>query len=249
MSQNQMSIQRKNIQDYFFGSPQFIGEKILFIRRASRLDEYKDYLQDIQKFGHVWHGISGILRGEKVSIIAAGIGASQVGDAIYALDKPGSLCLYSGTCGGLGNDVQIGDYFLAQQAVSGDGYGLSFEYEPFSIVKSHQPTFDRLKKSFEQLDIRHSWGTVFSTSSVVRECEPVFWDFVNPICQAIEMECAAFYVGAYHSRKYAASFFWVTDLPKRDKSFFDLLSTEEVAVKQERYEKMVSINLSILSSL
>jgi uridine phosphorylase len=117
---------RKVIEDYFFGSPALIAEKILFIKRNTRLAEYKKYLTDIEEFGQVWQGFTGILRGEKITIIATGVGPSLVGDAVYAVDKPGATCLYSGTCGGLSKKLEIGDYFLASQAICGDGYSLLF---------------------------------------------------------------------------------------------------------------------------
>ena len=86
----------------------------------------------------MWHGLTGWLRGEMVTIIVTGIGPSLVGDAIYALDRPDSVCLYSGTCGGLHDDLEIGDYFVADRAVCGDGYTPHFGHSPLTEISGRQ---------------------------------------------------------------------------------------------------------------
>jgi hypothetical protein len=101
--------QRKAIEAYYFGNPGLIAEKLLFIKRDTRIAEYQAYLTNSHAFGNVWRGVTGTLYGERVSIIATGIGPSMVGDAVYALDKPEAACLYSGTCGGLDPALAIGD--------------------------------------------------------------------------------------------------------------------------------------------
>ena len=129
-----MNVSGNQVEKYFFGDPKCISQKILFIKRASRLAEYKQHLTDVHEFGNVWHGISGSFRREWISIVVAGVGPSLVGDAVYALNRPNSVCLYSGTCGGLAEGLEIGDYFVADQAVCGDGYTFHLGYSPLSEV-------------------------------------------------------------------------------------------------------------------
>jgi hypothetical protein len=77
-----MSFSRRQIEAYFFGDPRSIAAKILFIKRTARLEQYTQHLIQVQEFGNVWHGITGLLRGEKISIVATEIGPSMVGDAV-----------------------------------------------------------------------------------------------------------------------------------------------------------------------
>ena len=90
-----MNKAKKTIENYYYGFPDQIADKILFIKREKRLEEYEAHLTDVVHFGNVWAGLTGNHRGERVSIVATGIGPSQVGDAVYALDKPGAQCLYA----------------------------------------------------------------------------------------------------------------------------------------------------------
>jgi uridine phosphorylase len=170
-----MNKARKTIENYYYGFPDQIAEKMLFIKRENRLDEYKASLTDVVQFGNVWNGITGILRGEWVSIIVTGIGPSQVCDAVYALDKPGALCLYSGTCGSLKSELRIGDYFLAEEAVCADGSSYLFGHAMLSCVSSEQHVFNSLKAAFDRLGIPLTAGLSFTTSSVVRENDIDFW--------------------------------------------------------------------------
>jgi purine-nucleoside phosphorylase len=240
---------KKTLEDYFFGSRVCIAEKILFIKYESRLAGYKEHLADIQEFGHVWQGLTGTLRGEKITIIATGLGPAQVGDAIYAIDKPGSICLYAGTSGGLGIGQEIGDYFLANQAICADGFSSLFGQAAFSPVDSDEELFHSLVGAFQLTNLPFSIGQTFTTSSVVRENDPDFWEWVGPKCQAVEMGCASFYVAARQSLKRAAAYFWITDLPTRGKSFYDPASPEDLKIRQKRYEETVFTDIQVLSRI
>jgi len=244
-----MNASRSQVEAYFYGNPKFIGAKILFIKREKRLAEYKQYLTDVYEFGNVWHGITGSLCGERVSVIVTGIGPSLVGDAVYALDRPDSTCLYSGTCGGLAEDLEIGDYFVADQAVCGDGYSFHLGYAPLSIVSGNPDLLNSLTTLLVPKVDRVHKGTVFTTSSVVREADPDFWNTVGKQCRAIDMGAAALYAAAQATDKRAAAYFWVTDLPFRGKSFFEPLAPEGIRTKQDRYNRTVALDIELLARL
>ena len=244
-----MNVSRSQVEAYFFGSPEFIGAKVLFIKREKRLAEYKQYLTDVHEFGNVWHGITGSLNGEQISVIVTGIGPSLVGDAVYALNRPNSTCLYSGTCGGLAEDLEIGDYFVADQAVCGDGYSFHLGYAPLSIVSGNPDLLNSLTTLLVPKAKRVHKGTVFTTSSVVREADPDFWNTVGKQCRAIDMGAAALYAAARATDKRAAAYFWVTDLPSRGKSFFEPLAPEDVRTKQDRYNRAVALDIELLARL
>jgi len=244
-----MNVSRHQVEAYFFGDPKFIGAKILFIKRDKRLVEYKKYLTNVYEFGNVWHGITGSFHGEQISIVVSGIGPGLVGDAIYALDRPNTTCLYSGTCGGLDASLEIGDYFIVDKALCGDGFTFHLGHAPLSIISGTPELLKSLKALLTSKVRRVSNGTVFTTSSVVCEADPAFWKSVDNRCRAIETTAAAFYAAARVTDKRAAAYFWVSDLPTRGKSFFEPLASEDIQIKQERYDRTVSLDLEILSGL
>jgi uridine phosphorylase len=248
-----MQLQRQyspdQVEAYYYGDPGSLGERILFIKRERRMADYRALLSDVRAFGNVWHGVSGSFRGEQVAVVVAGVGPSMIGDAVYALHRPGAACLYSGTCGGLVEDLAIGDHVVAQRAVCGDGYSLHLGHAPFSTVAGDAAAVASLRDHLASMVGRVESGLTFTTSSVVREVDPDFWRRVDEGCLAIEMGAAAFYAAAQVTGKRAAALFWVTDLPLRGKSFFDPSSGEDDRVRQERYEQTVSLNLELLVGL
>ena len=244
-----MNVPRRQLEAYFFGSPEFIAAKILLIKRESRLPEYKQHLTGLHEFGSVWQGITGSFRGEQVSVVSTGVGPSLVGDAVYALDRPNAVCLYSGTCGGLGEGLEIGDYFVAADAVCGDGYSYHLGHAPLSTVSGNPDLVNSLTDLLVPLVERVSIGTSFTTSSVVREADLDFWDIVDKQCRVIEMGAAAFYAAARASDKRAVAYFWVTDLPHGGKSFFDPPTPEVLRTKQDRYDRAVSLDLELLARI
>jgi purine-nucleoside phosphorylase len=244
-----MNVSRNQVETYFFGNPELIGTKILFIKREKRLAEYKQHLVGVHEFGNVWRGITGSLQGEQISIIATGIGPSLVGDAVYALNRPHSTCLYSGTCGGLAEGLEIGDYFIADQAVCGDGFSFHVGHAPLSIVSGNPDLLNALTTLLVPKVKQMHQGTAFTTSSVVREADPDSWKIVDKRCRAIDMGTAALYGAAHATEKRAAAYFWVTDLPRRGKSFFEPLSPEDIRTKQDRYDRSVSLDIELLAGL
>jgi purine-nucleoside phosphorylase len=83
----------------------------------------------------------------------------------------------------------------------------------------------------------------------VREADTDFWGKVSDKCRIIEMAAAAFYAGAAARSKRAAAYFWVTDLPTRGKSFFDTLAPEDIRTRQDRYDRSVTLDLELLTSI
>ncbi|MGD8857571.1 MAG: hypothetical protein PVG33_14660 [Chloroflexota bacterium] len=244
-----MKVSRKQVESYYYGQPAFSSAKYLFIKRVARLAAYRPYLADVRDFGNVWQGISGTFQGEQVSIVASGIGPSMIGDAVYALDRPNAICLYSGTCGGLVNGMAIGDYFVAKRAVCGDGFSLHLEHRAWAIVTGNPPLLNALTGLLAKRVARMHCGVAFTTASVVCEADTDFWSKVDERCVAIEMGAAALYAAAQVNGKRAAAYYWVTDLPRQGKSFFDPLTPEEIATKQACCDQTVALDLELLASL
>jgi purine-nucleoside phosphorylase len=237
------------VEQYYFGKPERIADKILFIKRENRLAEYQKYFSSCAVFGNVWRGVTGVLRGEPVTIIAAGVGPSMIGDCVLALDRPGAVCLYSGTCGSLVEQIGIGDYVLAERAVCGDGYSALLGHEPLSVVAADEAIFRRVASAFRACSVYNTPVTTFTTGSVVLENEASFWQRVDPECKAIDMGCAPFYAACLRSQKRPAACFWVTDLPTLNKSFFDPLPEEDQQRKQAAFERVVTLDLELITHI
>jgi purine-nucleoside phosphorylase len=244
-----MSVTKRKVEAFFYGNPAAIADRILFVKRDTRLDQYKALLTDDKEFGNVWRGITGAYRGRPVTVIAAGIGQPMAGDAVYALDRPDSVCLYSGTCGGLRESLGIGDYFIARDAVPMGGSPFPAVPSPSGKISGDPKLLDSLLPLLQSRVVHVESGTAYSTDSAVREVDPDFWRVLPAGCGIIEMASAAFYAAARASRKQAAAYFWVSDLPTRGKSFFDPPQADDLRIKKSRADRSASLDLELLSAL
>ncbi len=129
-----MQPSRSLAEAYFFGSPRRIGAKILFIKRADRLAEYA-------RTSPMWSCSVTSGMASPVSCTANRFGdrhrcrAQSDRRCGVRAQTPGATCLYSGTCGGLRDGLTVGDNFVAEQAVCGEGHTLHFGYAPFSLAR------------------------------------------------------------------------------------------------------------------
>lgn len=240
---------KQEVNDYYFGSPKYIASKVLFIKRETRLHEYKRLLSNVYEFGNVWRGLTGNYNGEGVTIVATDIGPSMVGDCAYALHKPEAVCLYSGTCGGIRSDLKIGDFFVAQTAVCADGFSQLLGREFLSLVDCDPNLLFSVQNALIDLSLNPSTGKVFTTASAVLETTGFFWRNVDSSCHTIEMECASFYSASIATGKHPVAYFWVTDLPLNRKSFFDSLTEDERKKKQEIYDRIPRVDLEVIAKI
>lgn len=239
----------EEVQSYYYGSPEHIADRILWIKREQRLSQYRALLNDVQEFGHVWKGVNGTFEGLDVTVIATGVGPSHVGDAVYALHRPGAMCVYSGTCGALKQESQIGDYVVPLEAVCADGFSFLLGHQPMSRVRPDDSMAASVAAYLRCQGHRVRTGASFTTASVVREVDKDFRLIPPQECETIEMGAAAFYAAARATGKHAAALFWITDLPFHQKSFFDTLSAEELRTKQCNYDRGPMLELSLLASI
>ncbi len=244
-----MLIPPSEVEKYYFGNPKLIADKILFIKRTNKLDSYKQHFSKTNDFGNIWNGFTGVYRGEKISIIATGIGPSLVGDCVSAIHRPGAIVLYTGTAGGLNNELKIGDYIIAQTSVCGDGYSLYFGHSFLSLIKSDENLIISLKKFIEKNHLSCRICKTFTTATVVKEAERSFWKWVDPSCEAIEMGAASFYAAALAGNKKPIAYFWITDFPLAENSFFKELPENEIKIKNIRYHQSVEIDLDLISGI
>lgn len=238
----------EGVESFCFGR-RVPGERILLIKRPERLVEYQALLERSEQFQGVWQGVTGVLGGCDVSVVATGIGPSNVGDCLRALGYDGRVCLYAGTCGALDPALEIGDYFVATRAVCGDGYSLSHGIEAFSHVEAHADTAARVAKFLGRNAGQAESGPTFTTATFMEELDPRFWRLVPRDCRTIEMGAAAAYAAARAGGVRAAAYFWITDRPRERLGFLAPLPPAQAEVTRRRFEEAPRLDLELLASL
>jgi purine-nucleoside phosphorylase len=249
-SNSTIKYKSEDIIKYCFGiSAKELGKGILFLNRNNRLNEYSSNLENSYPFqGKVWSGLNGTYNDKKITIIISGVGPSAIGDCVYGLKSKNIPLIYSGTCGGLKSN--IGDFIIGDSCICGDGFSQQLGHDFESTITPNQELIKKSLSFFKTKKIDSTLGKTYTTSSFIIEKEPEFRKKeCLEHCLAIEMEAASFYAASNKNNSKSIAYFWTTDLPFKNKSFYDSLSIEELELKRKIYLQIPKINLELLDFL
>lgn len=182
-------------------------------------------------------------RGQLVSLVRSGIGAPQTGDVILAL--AGTACeelVFTGSVGGLGSDIQIGDLLVVEQSFCGDGFSryLDKEVSPGDcFLQPAEPDRDlteriqtRAMETCGDRSVPLHRGAVFSTDSILAQFFRLDY-LVNELqCIGVEMETAAVFRAAKLLGIRAGALLQVSDLPQQGRSIYAGRTEEEMELRR-----------------
>lgn len=200
-------------------------------------------------------------QGQLVSLVRSGIGAPQTGDVILALG--GTSCeevVFTGSVGGLGNGIQIGDLVVVEKAFSGDGFSryLDTEVSPSDcFLEPVEPDWDLTERiqtcameTCRDRTIPLHRGAIFSTDSILAQFFRLDY-LVNDLqCIGIEMETAAVFRAAKLLGIRAGALLQVSDVPQQSKSIYAGRTEEEMERRRSiRKDVLAQVVLSSVLAL
>ena len=115
---------------------------------------------------------TGMLEGEKISVVSTGIGGPSAAIAMEELIQVGAeQFIRVGTCGGIHLDVCAGDLIIAQSAVRQEG--TTYEYAPVGYPATADFSLTcALKEAAEALKSRYHIGVIQSKDSFYGQHSP-----------------------------------------------------------------------------
>lgn len=172
------------------------------------------YLEDAKNVNSVRcaYAYTGIYRGEKVSVMASGMGVASAGIYYHELFSffDVETIIRIGTAGALSPDLELGDIVLAQGACSDAGYAGLLDY-PGQYCPS--ATYSLLRKAddlLQEAKIRHVVSNIHS--SLFFYGREKYMEKLSQLgIAAIEMETEALYVEAALNKRNALSILTITD--------------------------------------
>ncbi|MCB0002743.1 MAG: hypothetical protein KDI07_10815 [Anaerolineae bacterium] len=177
---------------------------------------------------------------QPISVIRCGIGAPLAGDTVLALGyTPCQQLIFAGSVGGLDPAMQVGDLFLANRSLSGDGYSryLNAQVIPpdvylqpvepdaqlTSLVASVAADLSRQKETpFHR-------GTVISIDTILGQFLRLPHYVQELGCAGIEMETAAVFRAAQLVEIQACALLQVSDVIPLNKTLFTGRTAEDMA--------------------
>ena len=188
-----------------------VGKYVILPGDPGRVPKIAAYLEQAEQiaYNREYNTYTGILNGEKVSVVSTGIGGPSAAIAVEELIKCGAhTFIRIGTSGGIDLSVVGGDLLIASTAVRAEG--TSKEYLPpdypaaadFTVLKALDEAAAELSENADGK--RYHVGVIQSKDSFYGETEPENmpvaaellsrWEgYVRCGCLTSEMETAAIY--------------------------------------------------------
>ena len=188
-----------------------VGKYVILPGDPGRVPKIAAYLEQAEQiaYNREYNTYTGILNGEKVSVVSTGIGGPSAAIAVEELIKCGAhTFIRIGTSGGIDLSVVGGDLLIASAAVRAEG--TSKEYLPpdypaaadFTVLKALDEAAAELSEDADGK--RYHVGVIQSKDSFYGETEPESmpvagellsrWEgYVRCGCLTSEMETAAIY--------------------------------------------------------
>lgn len=188
-----------------------VGKYVILPGDPGRVPKIAAYLEQAEQiaYNREYNTYTGILNGEKVSVVSTGIGGPSAAIAVEELIKCGAhTFIRIGTSGGIDLSVIGGDLLIASAAVRAEG--TSKEYLPpdypaaadFTVLKALDEAAAELSEDVDGK--RYHVGVIQSKDSFYGETEPESmpvagellsrWEgYVRCGCLTSEMETAAIY--------------------------------------------------------
>ena len=168
---------------------------------------------------------------QPISLVCSGIGAPQTGDVVLALGcTPCRHLVFTGSFGGLTEDLKIGDLFTITESIGGDGYSSYLakdELTPNAFLKPAvpDPGLNSLLEAYAQehtaaSGVRLHRGRIFTTDTIVAQYFHLDEMVEKYGCSGIEMETSAVFNCAGLNGIAATALLIVSDVIPTGKNLF-----------------------------
>lgn len=244
-----MRIPQSHIRRYWFGieNEKDIADTVLLMER-DRLEQYKAAFDlTLCQFNGVFSGITGIYKGQHLSIIYS-IGPAHVADCVSFLAYGFEVkrLIATGSIGGLA--TEIGDLVVVNACATQDGFSLvnfrdkvqqnkklgpfvQIDLSPPSIVPQH--ICDQIKAKFN-CDIRY--GSIFTVPAICLENTDQLMEIKAIGHIAIDLESGPFLAACRKNDLKGLCLHWVTDLPL-ERSFYYSYDGDPAVIERDRQKK------------
>lgn len=187
-------------------------------------------------------GYTGLYKGERVSVMASGMGMPSMGIYSYELYNFFDVdnIIRIGSAGSYKKEVKVRDLVIASGACTNSNYASNYSLNgTFAPIAS----YDLLEKAVEtmrEMKLDFHVGNIFSSDVFYSEDENTVESWAKMGVLAVEMEAAALYMNAARCQKNALAICTVSDslvtgeilsADEREKSFTDMMKVAlEIAI-------------------
>ncbi|UCE10280.1 MAG: hypothetical protein JSW61_15120 [Candidatus Thorarchaeota archaeon] len=195
-----------------------IPERLLLVSTSFILDRAKSLISKTKVVGRVTTGEFGHSR---IGIVDIGMGtpsAAMMMEAVVRTDA--EVLLRADFCGGLEEDHSVGDAFIAEKAIVGDGSGATY-FGAEAVVGAHEGLTEYIKDILGEMKLTQHAGTIWTTDILMKQTKELLSEWVQKGASAVDMESTAILGIAEVEGVPAASLNCISDLPLHGRGPFD----------------------------
>jgi len=182
--------------------PDDVGRYVIVVGDRGRVERVAKYLESPVKVGEnrEYLTVTGMLKGEKVSVMSTGMGAPAMEIALNELATTNAkVVIRVGTSGALQTNLKLGNAVIATASVRRDGTTVQYLPPEFPAVADFK-VVEYLVKAAEDIGHTYHTGIVYSTDSYYgRLFDPeAHGRYIQTLAKAgvlvVEMEVGALFV-------------------------------------------------------
>jgi len=199
------------------------------------INKFNKKLQNTKKYGEIYKGN---YKNVPISIVPITVGAPAAAITMEALNRTkAKYILKVDFCGGLTEDIKIGDIIIANKAICGDGTSPHYQSD-IKTIEGDISLLNSLKSYFDEINFKYKVGPIYTTDALFRETE----DLLNKARElgaiSIDMETSIMYLLGKLYNKHVISVNIVSDKPNPEKKF-DFNITPNLIDNIEKLTKII----------
>jgi len=232
--------------------PEDIQEKVILTpcwKKEGFLSEAVDNIETISESDFTPCVYTLSYQNQPITLVRSGVGAPQAGDVVLALGcTPCRQLIFTGSFGGLTEDLTIGDLLTITESVGGDGYSSYLpegELSPNAFLKPAKPDagFNGLLEEHAtriaaENGVNLHKGRIFSSDTIVAQFFHLDEMREQYNCAGIEMETSAVFNCSQVVGIAATALLLVSDVIPTNKNLFSG-RTEEDRSRYDHVKKSV----------
>jgi len=205
----------------------------------------ENYLKDYKLVNTVrcMYAYTGYYNGEKVTVMAHGMGNPSIGIYSYELFNFYDVdeIIRVGSCGALTKSLKLKDVILALSSYSISSYAKVSTNYLDNTIESNNELNNKIINTANNINIKLISGNVYNTDVFYNDNDDINDLYNNKKCLAIEMESFALFYNAKILNKKAACLLSVSDnvVTKEELSSYD---------RQTSFDEMIKLALEVITS-
>jgi uridine phosphorylase len=215
-----------------------VPERLLLVATTFVMTKATSKLKRVKVSGNV---TKGTYKDIEVGVVDTGIGTPSAAMIVEGLVRTQpQLLIRTDFCGGLLNDQAIGNAFVADDAIVGDGCSAVY-FGSEVKVESHKELTNLVITSAKEVGLTVHRGSMWTTDVLLKQTKPLLEQWIQKGASAVDMETTAILGISADESIPAASLNCISDLPAKGQGPFDIEGVSP--------ELLTGLNLTIEAGL